>query len=40
MSVNTFSGHVFNNLYNYPLSIIYIVDPKPILGLPSVIDRT
>jgi hypothetical protein len=32
--------HVFNNLHNCLIYVTYIVDPKLLPRLPSVVDRT
>jgi hypothetical protein len=42
INVNTTSNHVFNNLYNCPINITYVVDSKsiPALALSSIIDNS
>jgi len=39
INVNTTSDHVFNNLYNCPINITYVIDLKsiPTLTLLSII---
>jgi hypothetical protein len=40
MNVNISFGHVFNKFHNYLISITYVVDPKLLPGLPSIVDKT
>lgn len=42
INVNTTFGHVFNNLYNCPIDITYVVNLKLVLALtlPSTVDSS